>query len=253
MWEKSPNRRRRMPCATIPRTASDSWWTGGMMQAPDIRLFHYTGDLLCAAYWPVKEERSRYLDQPLVRYPCIYNPGYRKDVLDLYRLHVPVLRDWGCVGYSTGDEYHMIRGREKRYVYDCLNAEAGHYLGFTDTVSREIPSTRAAVYALLPYRVNAVEVKLAPATVAAGESLHYKIRVRPEDDAAPDAHVVRLELLNPDGEEVEYYARNHLCPVGTVSADLSTALNEQIGTWTLLARDVASGTETRQTFLVREP
>ena len=85
-------------------------------------------------------------------------------------------------GYWTGWYFHLLlasprftRGREvkcvyreKRHVYDCLNEAGQHYLGNTNTVSRRIPTTRAAVYALLPYRVNALEVDLAPGTIATG-------------------------------------------------------------------------------------
>ena len=75
--------------------------------------------------------------------------------------------------------------------------------------------------------------------------------VRVEACNASPISLPKVEFVNPDGDAVEYYRRNHLCPAATVSDRVEAALNEKTGTWTLSARDVTSGLTARKGFQPR--
>ncbi len=123
----------------------------------------------------------------------------------------------------------------KAHVYDV---RAGKYLGETNRIATAMTPGIASLYALLPARVDEVRAQ-APARARQGDPVEYTLAVR---GAKPGSHhVLRLEVLGPDGNERPYYARNLLAEGGRARGELTFALDDAPGKWRLVARDVATG------------
>jgi len=138
---------------------------------------------------------------------------------------------------------------KEAHVYDMA---AGKYLGQSKTFSRTVSPGRVHLLAALPYRVNAIRLSV-PARLAAGDRLEYSAEVvRDDESAAPVLHVFRVELVDPQGHPARHYASNLKAAEGRAKSSLRLALNERPGTWTLTARDVATGVSAQTSFVVRE-
>lgn len=127
----------------------------------------------------------------------------------------------------------------KSNVYDIRTHK---YLGVADSVRTDLQPGQAKLYALLPYKIASVVVRLrnpSPA-VKSGDSVSYSIEVR-ASAGKPGAHVVRLRVLNPKKQEVRCYSRNVLLRDGKADGKVDLALNDITGSWTLEAMDVVSG------------
>lgn len=122
------------------------------------------------------------------------------------------------------------------HVYDV---RAGRYLGRRDQLSLDLRAGIAHLYALLPSEVREVELR-APDKAAPGETVRYAATIKLAS-GAPGRHVVRVTVAGPDGKERPWYARNLLADNGRVVGEFTFALDDQPGTWTITARDVASG------------
>ena len=123
----------------------------------------------------------------------------------------------------------------KSHVYDVRARKA---LGHTDRVACALPLGGAALYALLPYRVEGVELR-GPREAKAGQSHRVSCVVR--GSAPPSDHVLHLDVRRPDGTRAGHYSLNLVARGGRAEAEIPFALNDPPGRWTLVARDVASG------------
>jgi len=140
-----------------------------------------------------------------------------------------------------------LRLHEPAHAYDC---RAGKYLGQVETIAGEALRGVTHLYALLPYRVTGLTLD-APAQAAAGDALEVNVQVSAEG-ATPGAHVVHIEAIGPGEESGEryWYERNVTCEDGRASTTIPLALSDPAGEWTIVARDVISGEEARQTVTV---
>jgi hypothetical protein len=59
-----------------------------------------------------------------------------------------------------------------------------------------------------------------------------------------------VELFDPTGKPVEYYAFNIKAENGTAKCNIPLALNEARGRWTIKACDVATGVKGQVSFKV---
>jgi hypothetical protein len=176
-------------------------------------------------------------DKPVPYYePIFYRQGDRIQYLGVLRKRV------------GGDDTERIEIQlnEKRHVYDI---RGGKYLGSVDSLSTDISPGEAALFALYPYRVEGLNLKV-PKQVHAGESLDYEAQIN-TSQSPPGDHVVRIDVRNPQGELIELYSGNKLTTAGTLKINFMLALNDVPGTWALTATDVATGISARATFLCK--
>lgn len=132
----------------------------------------------------------------------------------------------------------------KASLYDV---RAGKFLGETQTLKTKLTPGIAQLYALLPYRVDGLTVQTAPqAKSGAAVTCDVKLSLK----GRPAAHVIRMQVLGPDGKERPWYARNLLCDQGVARQTLQLALDDAPGTWKVMARDVATGVTGSATFKV---
>ena len=141
-----------------------------------------------------------------------------------------------------------VRFGDRRHTYDVRQ---GKYLGNVNRLKRNVTGGVAQFFARMPYRVKEVRVDRAKKTFAQGEWIEYRARVE-VDSGRPGTHVLRVRVLGPDGKERRHYGKVLSAERGTASARIPLALNDAVGTWRIIARDVASGAETSATFRVAD-
>lgn len=126
------------------------------------------------------------------------------------------------------------------HIYD---QRSGNYLGFSGSVSLIISPNSAKLLSLLPYRVIGLKIS-GDSKIFAGSSAKLGISLQVFGGAPPEGHIYRLRFQDPKGEDVWHYART-LRTDGTsikpAFINLPFAYNDQIGTWTVAVRDVATG------------
>jgi len=185
--------------------------------------------------------------RPLVSVSAVPSPIFDGEVItytDGAARYLAVLRDESeqrptqelTVSLPTG--YH---------VYD---SRAGQYLGRTMSVQTVMTEGTTKVYALMPYVVEGVTVSCAP-DVRAGEEAAVEALVVCRD-GKPGRHVLRLDVVGPDGKERKHYGRNLKATNGRGICRIRLALNDTVGKWRLVARDVATGRSGTSTFNVKE-
>ena len=88
------------------------------------------------------------------------------------------------------------------------------YLGQTDSLDTNL-SYEAQLYAMLPYRVESVQVK-GPSAARPGETSVFTVSVA-AGAGKPGLHVFRVEVLGPAGEALPWYAANIRAEGGSAS------------------------------------
>ncbi len=134
----------------------------------------------------------------------------------------------------------------KSHLY---NMRSGKYLGFTDTLDTDI-SYEAQLYGMMPYRVSSLNIE-GPGAVKSGGETSFRISVISEDNAAPSLHVFRVELTDPAGEKLPWYAANVKAEKGSAVYIINWALNEKPGRYTIQAKDIATGVSQQKTVDVK--
>ncbi len=140
------------------------------------------------------------------------------------------------VATLPGPERVTIALPVEGHLYDV---RAGKYLGRKDSLSTGLQAGVAQLYALLPYRVEAVELT-APREVAPGQRVSYAAQIS-TDGEGPGPHIVHVSVLGPDGAERAWYAGNLQADGGRGRGEFTFALDDTPGTWTIRATDVATG------------
>ena len=125
------------------------------------------------------------------------------------------------------------------YLYDC---RAGKYLGTAGEHDIKLRAATGNLFALLPSRVQRLDVT-APARASLGRPIDVKVAATIAG-GPPFRRVIVLQLRRPDGQDLAQHRWIVETSDGSVSSQLFLALNDPIGPWTLIARDVATGVET---------
>jgi hypothetical protein len=146
---------------------------------------------------------------------------------------IGLLRDYFC--YDNDPYAARVRFPAKRHLYDV---RAGKYLGLTDTLKTTI-DYRAHLYALSPYKVEAVQVQL-PTKGTAGVPLTGKVSLK-VTGGTPSLHAFRLEVRDANGQALPWYAQNIIAEQGSCSFTIPWALSDAGSTYTVTVRDVMSG------------
>jgi glycosyl hydrolase family 42 (putative beta-galactosidase) len=131
---------------------------------------------------------------------------------------------------------------EKHFIYDMRR---GEYLGETDNIDVRIEAGRAQMFAFLPYRIQSLELKLDLTRVAAGEKLKGDIEID-----AKAGHIINVKVFGPDGIERKYYMQNIEADSGRAKFIFNSALNDDRGTWKLVARDAVTGLSIEENFII---
>lgn len=139
-----------------------------------------------------------------------------------------------------------IQLSQKKHIYDIRSHK---YIGFSDSIATSIPVGEAALFALYPYEVKGINLKV-PKQCQSGEKLDYDIQIK-TSRAYPGDHVVRIEVYDPQGRLAEHYSSNRLTKAGALTISLPLALNDSIGQWRLKVTEVASGISSEKTFVCK--
>ncbi len=132
------------------------------------------------------------------------------------------------------------------HLYDV---RGGAYLGFGDSVELELTSIDPAVIAVVPYRIEGVEIKTS-SRATRGEPAECGISILIRETASPSPQAVRVSVFAPDGTEIEPYGKK-LVVEGSVLMKIPFALNDAPGRWRISAVDVISGIETERHIVLQ--
>jgi hypothetical protein len=124
------------------------------------------------------------------------------------------------------------------YTYDL---DEGTYLGFGDRLDMHMSRHTYRTLARLPYRVLGVAVTAAPSLVL-GRSLSTSVQIQTAGQT-PGQHMIRIDVVDPDGNAIPYMSREVPIASGLVSIEIPTALNDPVGRWTVIASDLLTGTQ----------
>ncbi len=144
-----------------------------------------------------------------------------------------------------------LRFRGKGHVYSL---RTGAYLGNTDTVSGKLEHPDPLLYSVLPYKVDDLDMT-AKASCVRGTRVTVRAKLYTRRKVTFERHVFRCRLYGPDTRERTAARKNIVSKNGTVTYRFDLALNEMVGRWKVVVRDVATGIEREHVFEVvpRQP
>ncbi|MFC1692384.1 hypothetical protein ACFL1R_02640 [Candidatus Latescibacterota bacterium] len=166
--------------------------------------------------------------------------------------YIGILTDPGIETVFNGKncEYFvkLTKNGTLSYVYDVIDKT---FLGAVDRFPVKLSPGSANLFALIPYRVQRLELKLEKSIIRGGTNLSYKVSVIPhEKESKPGRHVIRISVIDPDGIERSYFTSVHDAVKGELAGTIRLALNEPEGRWRLVALDVVTGRKTERTFMI---
>jgi hypothetical protein len=123
----------------------------------------------------------------------------------------------------------------KSHVYDVRR---GMYRGMTDRIEDVIYAGRAELYALMPYEVRGLTVRV----LRKGPSIQLSAGIATGDPkVTPSTHVFHVEVIAPSGQPRPELTRNIVGKEGRLETDIFIGHNAEPGQWEVTVRDVASG------------
>jgi hypothetical protein len=122
------------------------------------------------------------------------------------------------------------------HLYDV---RAREYLGEGDVIKTRIAPAIAKLYAVMPYKVERVELKPGK-TCRRGVTVEIPVSIRASTGKA-GGHVLRVEVVGPDKQPRVPYALNLRVANGAGVIQVPFALNDPAGPWEMTATDVVSG------------
>ena len=194
---------------------------------------------------------QRLLTAARIRPPAEINDAAGASVLKNYEVNV--LRDGGvqyvgayCNTTPEDAENVVIEFPEARETYDL---RAGKHLGRVKQARLPLRAYGAALFARLDYQVSDLSAKAE--YDARGSAVPVLIDLACTGKSTPERHVVRLQVLSPDGKRNDFYTQNVDVWNGHWRGVIATALNDPRGTWTIQAREIMSGKTATATFQLR--
>ncbi|MDD5599394.1 MAG: beta-galactosidase trimerization domain-containing protein, partial [Victivallaceae bacterium] len=134
---------------------------------------------------------------------------------------------------------HVYEIRGKRYL--------GYGTKFNNCGYRKSPS----VYALMPYKIDGVELQLDKTSYKKGDAVSYTIELKVSDKTQICPHVFHLEVYGPDNKLCRYYTRNLFTEKGVSSGCVPLALNQKPGIYRIVLNETVSGAKIEKTFDVK--
>jgi hypothetical protein len=151
-----------------------------------------------------------------------------------------------CVTSPDNPEDVSVVFADARDTYDV---RAGKYLGRVKQAAIPIKAYGAALFARLDYQVAGLTVTAGEAARGSAVPVAVKLTFRGTDH--PGRHVVRLEVIAPDGQSDFFYTRNVNVENRAWRSEIHTAFNDQPGEWTIKAREVLSGATATAQFQLK--
>ncbi|HIJ73044.1 MAG TPA: hypothetical protein HPP83_02975, partial [Candidatus Hydrogenedentes bacterium] len=142
----------------------------------------------------------------------------------------------------------VLRADRTRPTYDVRRGERvprPHRLRIT------LERGAAALFASLPYEVTGLAL-VVPPEVHAGRRLEIGYVLRTDNDS-PGKHLLHVELHQPDGDPIPYYAKNVVCEGGVGKSYIPLSLSEHPGSYVVHVRDVLSGVSTQERVKILPP
>ena len=151
--------------------------------------------------------------------------------------------------FTKPADVKVVLGSPAMHKY---NIRAGKYLGLAESETVTLDPIAPQCFALLPYKVAGVDVSV-PAQAAAGQAVAVKLAVKAEAEQPVTfaRHVLRVDVLGPDGAVRTCYSRNIETEAGKAAMSIPLALNDAAGTWVVRVKDIATGTAAETKFEVR--
>ena len=113
------------------------------------------------------------------------------------------------------------------YKANIYDVRTKRYYGFTDEIKTEIAPLKPRVFALVPYKIDGIVLTLEKNECKPGAVISYNVRVE-SSAKEPSPHVIRLEVINPVGKQINYYGTNLLAENGKgCYGYIRTSLNEE--------------------------
>jgi hypothetical protein len=156
--------------------------------------------------------------------------------------YLALLYPWGSqLPASPADLTVELRLLDRPYVYDM---RAGEFGARTELANVTLKPYQPVVLALLPYKVEAVTIS----GRVSGRDLTYDVAVTRREPGPTEDHIIRLELVGPDGQLQPAYGSFLLAPSGRVTAQTRIGLEAPAGEWAIRAVDVVTGLKAEANF-----
>lgn len=157
-----------------------------------------------------------------------------------------LIRDYS-ISQNIDNKIHDVRVKlfDTFHCYDMLE---GKYLGQTDSLKCKIGPFTHKVLALLPYKVEALNIT-GPDCAAAGSQLAFNILVK-TSYAKPAMHTFYIEVFAPDGKKEDAYSGIQFADSGRYDLLIPLPLNAAQGKWRITVVDVLTGTRANAYFNV---
>ncbi len=115
---------------------------------------------------------------------------------------------------------------------------SGEYLGSSDAVTAKIEPNRPALLAALPYTVEKISLKVRRIDQSRTFKIGADLVVA---GALPGRHVYHVEVFDPAGKPMPYYATNIATENGSCTHVITLGVNEPAGTYHVKFRDALTG------------
>ena len=160
--------------------------------------------------------------------------------------YVAIKRDAEVVeGVSQRAYVQMPR---RAHLYDLRR---GRYLGYKSRTRVTLDRATPKIISMLPYHVEEMSAELSAESFRQGERVGVSIQLTTSAGELGN-HVFHMEIEDPAGKASKVLSQTVSAPGGKADARLALALNDPVGTWRVVVRDVATGTQATATFEVRE-
>jgi hypothetical protein len=162
-------------------------------------------------------------------------------------------RYWGLLGSNNmkllgvildpaGWNKGTITLPEKSHIYDVMQ---GKYLGYMNhiKVNGEAKHKSAHLYSIQPTLLQNVSITM-PQMVKQNRKVKINCSLKFSAKTSGKGRVIRIQFKSPDNKIVTHYQKMIYTDCdGNGSRDIEFAINDQLGTWTVVATDIASGIE----------
>lgn len=136
----------------------------------------------------------------------------------------------------------------RRYLYDV---RAERYLGMLPDAFQKASSVRPALFSLLPYRVQGVELSFDKTAFHPGEAVGYRCAIQVQEPGTPvGRHVFAVRVSRPDGSEERGFGGVFEAADGVLPLNFSFLDSDPAGKWTVRVRDIATGKSAEKTLIL---
>jgi hypothetical protein len=135
-----------------------------------------------------------------------------------------------------------------KYIYRLRD---NRFLGAKNTVSVEMTPGRAELFALLPYRVQRLDLDIKNSVVRSGGFLEFEVSVISHDSAVKTGHhVLQIRLSGEDNKINPYYTHSVETVNGTYTGSVPLLSDGNSGRLFLEVIDIISGKKSRKGFII---